>query len=149
MYLTEGLSIKDFLTFNNIKDLRDADLSYVYLRDADLRCADLSGVDLRCTDLIGANLSGAKLIGADLNYADLRCANLSGANLDFTSMPFSCKGLNWEIDKRLAVQIAYHFCSMYCNDEETIKMQNLLIDFANQFHRTDVSRLKKKENAKN
>ena len=68
---------------------------------------------------------------------DLRRANLSGANLDFSCYPLWCGGLHIKTDKRLACQLAYHLCSMQCDDEEYIKMRNSILGFANQFHRVD------------
>ena len=112
------------------------------LRGADLRGADLRGADLSEADLSGANLSGAKLRGADLSRAKLSEANLSGAdlseaNLDFSCLPLWCGGLHLKGDKRLACQLAYHLCSMQCDDAEYLKMRNSIIGFANQFHRAD------------
>jgi len=98
--------------------------------DYDLRSADLSGADLSGADLSGADLSGADLSGADLSGADL-----SGADLDFSCLPLRCGGLKWKIDKRLACQLAYHLCSMQCDDEEYMKMRDSILGFANQFHR--------------
>ncbi len=72
MYLTEGLSIKDFLTFNKIKNLRNADLRYADLRYADLRRANLNDADLRDADLSGANLGGADLSGANLSEGKIK-----------------------------------------------------------------------------
>jgi hypothetical protein len=91
-------------------------------------------------DLSGADLSGADLSGADLRRANLRRADLSGANLrranlDFSCMPLRCGGLKWKIDKRIACQLAYHLCSMQCDDEEYARLRNILLPFANQFHR--------------
>ena len=88
-------------------------------------------------DLSGANLSDANLSGANLSDADLSGANLSGANLDFSCYPLWCGGLHVKTDKRLACQLAYHLCSMQCDDEEYIKMRNSILGFANQFHRVD------------
>ena len=113
-------------------DLRSADLS-----DADLSSADLSSADLRDADLRGANLRGANLRDADLSSANLRGADLSGADLDFSCLPLRCGGLRWKIDKRLACQLAYHLCSMQCDDEEYLKMRDSVLGFANQFHRFD------------
>lgn len=42
-----------------------------------------------------------------------------------------------KIDKRLACQIAYHLCSVECDDPEYIEMRNSILRFANQFHRVD------------
>ena len=102
--------------------LRDADLRDVSLRDADLRDASL-----RYADLYGA---------------DLRGANLYGADLDFSCLPLWCGSLGMIVDRRIAAQIAYHFCSLVCDDEEVIRLQKLLYSFANTFHRVgEVPRL--------
>ena len=113
-------------------DLIDANLSGADLSGANLNGADLSGADLR-----RANLSGADLRRANLSGADLRRANLSGANLDYSCYPLWCGSLHLKADKRLACQLAYHLCSMQCDDAEYIKMRNSILDFANQFHRVD------------
>ncbi len=104
---------------------------------ANLIGADLIGADLIDANLSGADLSGANLNGADLSGADLRRANLSGANLDYSCYPLWCGSLHLKADKRLACQLAYHLCSMQCDDAEYIKMRNSILDFANQFHRVD------------
>ena len=113
-------------------DLRDADLSRADLSDADLRGADLRGADLRDADLSRADLSDADLRGADLRGADLR-----GADLDYSCYPLWCGSLHLKADKRLACQLAYHLCSMQCDDADYIKMRNSILGFANQFHRVD------------
>jgi uncharacterized protein YjbI with pentapeptide repeats len=71
------------------------------------------------------------------NRADLTEANLTRANLDFSSFPLWCGGLLWKIDRRIAAQIAYHFCSMKCDDSDFITARNKILDFANQFHRAN------------
>ena len=106
-------------------DLSEADLSEADLRRADLRRARLSGADLR-----GADLRGADLFGANLSGADLR-----GADLDFSCWPLWCGGLTVKVCKRIAVQLAYHFCKLDCDDPEYIATRNAILDFANQFHR--------------
>lgn len=78
-------------------------------------------------DLRGANLRGANLRGADLR----------GADLDYSCYPLWCGSLHLKADKRLACQLAYHLCSMQCDDAEYIKMRNSILGFANQFHRVD------------
>ena len=98
---------------------------------------NLIGADLIGADLSGADLSGANLSGANLSGADLSGANLSGANLDYSCYPLWCGSLHLKADKRLACQLAYHLCSMQCDDAEYIKMRNSILDFANQFHRVD------------
>ena len=98
---------------------------------------DLKGADLSGTDLKGADLRGANLRGADLRGANLRGANLNGADLDYSCYPLWCGSLHIKADKRLACQLAYHLCSIQCDDADYIKMRNSILDFANQFHRVD------------
>ena len=107
------------------------------LRRADLSDADLSDADLRGADLRRADLRGADLRRADLRRADLRGADLRGADLDYSCYPLWCGSLHLKADKRLACQLAYHLCSMQCDDADYIKMRNSILGFANQFHRTD------------
>ena len=86
-------------------------------------------------DLRGADLREADLRGADLSEANLREANLRGANLDFSCFPLWCGGLHIKTDVRLAAQVAYHLCTMQCDDAEYIAMRNSILEFANKFHR--------------
>ena len=123
-------------------DLKGADLSGADLKGANLKGADLSGANLmeanlRDTNLINANLINTDLRGADLRGANLRGANLKGADLDFSCYPIWCGSLHIKADKRLACQLAYHLCSIQCDDADYIKMRNSILDFANQFHRVN------------
>ena len=121
----KGANFSDaFLVEANLKgaDLRDADLSGADLRESDLSDADFRGADLRDTDIRGTNLSNA---------------NLRGADLDYSCFPLWCGSLHLKADKRLACQLAYHLCSIQCDDADYIKMRNSILDFANQFHRVD------------
>ena len=123
-------------------DLRGADLSDANLSGANLRRADLSDANLRRANLRRANLRGANLSDANLSGANLRGANLSGAdlrraNLDYSCYPLWCGSLHLKADKRLACQLAYHLCSMQCDDADYIKMRNSILGFANQFHQAD------------
>ena len=95
----------------------------------------LLNYDLTGANLTEADLRGANLTEADLRGANLRGANLRGANLDFSCYPLWCGGLKVKTDKRIACQLAYHLCSMQCDDPEYVKMRNSILDFANQFHR--------------
>ena len=118
-------------------NLRGANFSDANLRGADLRGADLSDANLRGANFSDANLRGADLRGADLRGANLRGANLRGADLDYSCYPLWCGSLHLKVDKRLACQLAYHLCSMQCDDADYIKMRNSILGFANQFHRVD------------
>lgn len=64
-------------------------------------------------------------------------ADLRGADLDFSRWPLWCGGLAVKVCKRIAVQLAYHFCKLDCDDPEYIAARNAILDFANQFHRVD------------
>lgn len=94
---------------------------------ANLGGADLGGAYLRRADLRRANLGGANLEGADLG----------GADLDYSCWPLWCGSLGARVCKRIAAQLAYHFCRLVCDDPEVIAAQNALIPLANQFHRVD------------
>ena len=118
-------------------NLRRANLSDANLSDANLSGADLSDANLRGANLRRANLSGADLRRANLRGANLSDANLSGADLDYSCYPLWCGSLHLKADKRLACQLAYHLCSMQCDDADYIKMRNSILGFANQFHRAD------------
>ena len=116
------------------------------LRGAVLREADLRGADLRGANLWKADLRGADLRGANLWKADLRGADLRGANLDYSCWPLWCASLGVKVCKRIAAQLAYHFCRLDCDDPEVVAAQNALIPLANQFHRVgECGRLKPKE----
>ena len=118
-------------------NLRSADLRGANLSGANLSGANLSGADLRGANLSGANLSGADLRGANLRGAYLRRADLRGANLDFSCWPLWCGSLAVKVCKRIAVQLAYHFCRLDCDDPDYIAARNAILDFANQFHRVN------------
>ncbi|MDR2658780.1 MAG: hypothetical protein LBC27_02160 [Spirochaetaceae bacterium] len=74
-------------------------------------------------------------INCGLEGKALKGQTFKGADLDYSCLPLSCGGLGWNIDIRLASQIAYHFCSMKCADPAFIKARNGLLDLANRFHR--------------
>ena len=118
-------------------DLRDANLRGANLWEADLRRADLRGADLWEADLWRADLRDADLRGANLWEANLWEADLRGANLDYSCWPLWCGSLDVRVCKRIAAQLAYHFCRLDCDDPEVIAAQNAIIPLANQFHRVD------------
>ena len=127
------------------KDLGDANLRGAYLRDADLSGADLGGANLRGAYLRDANLRGANLRGANLRGADLRGADLRGANLDLSCLPLWCGSLTARTDRRLRVQLCFHFLSWIKNagnaDADELEIFEKLRNYANEFHRQDVERL--------
>ncbi len=116
-------------------DLRYANLRGADLESADLRYANLGRADLESADLRGADLGRANLRGANLRGVKLKSANLGGADIDYSSWPLWCGSLGVKVDKRIAAQLAYHFCRLDCDDPAYIKARNAILDFANQFHR--------------
>ena len=137
------------------------------LRGADLRGADMTGADLSDADLTGANLRGAVLWGAvlrgadlyksnlrhadlsdaDLRRAQLRYANLSdadltgadltGADMDYSCLPLWCGSKGMIVDKRIAAQIAAHFCALECDDADYIAARKAILEFAQTSHRAE------------
>ena len=118
-------------------NLREANLWEADLREADLRGAYLWGADLREANLREADLREANLWEADLREADLREADLREADLDYSCWPLWCGSLGVRVCKRIAAQLAYHFCRLDCDDPEVIAAQNAIIPLANQFHRVN------------
>ena len=100
--------------------------------DLEGKRADMCGADLHGADLRGVNLRRADMCEANLHWADLR-----GADLDYSCWPLRRGSLDVKVDKRIAAQLAYHFCRLDCDDPEYLAARNSLIDFANQFHRAD------------
>ena len=121
-------------------NLRDADL-----KGADLPCANLQDADLRDADLRDADLPFANLRGADLRDADLRDVNLKGANLkgadlrdadlDYSFLPLWCGSKGTIVDRRIAAQIAAHFCALVCDDEDYQAARTAILEFAKTSHR--------------
>ena len=123
-------------------DLHGADLQWANLRGADLRDADLQGINLQGADLQWANLREADLReaglrGANLQWASLQGATLQGADLDFSCWPLWCGSVGVVVDKRIAVQLAAHFCAVICDDPEIKRVQKYLKKTAKQSHRAE------------
>ncbi len=124
-----------------------ADLRNVDLQDASLRGANLPGaiferanlerIDFRGAVLRGATFSHASLDGADLMGANLTGADLRGADLDYSCWPLWCGSFDVRVDRRIAAQIAYHFCRLDCDDPEYLAAREAVAKFANTFHRVD------------
>lgn len=133
-------------TWNSARAAGELPKEWLNLRRANLCRANLYGANLYGANLCEADLREADLCEADLCEADLRranlCgANLCGANLDFSCWPLWCGSLNVNVDKKIAVQLAYHFCSLDCDDPEYMNLRKVLIPFANKIHREDVSKI--------
>ena len=127
----EGAELRD-------ADLRGANLRGANLQYADLRVTDLEGADLRDADLEGTDLQYADLRGADLRDADLRDADLRGANLDYACLPLWCGCKGMIVDKRIAAQIAAHFCALDCDDADYLAARTAILEFAKSSHLAEV-----------
>lgn len=132
-------------------DFDNAIVSDVDFTRAKLHCARFVGtialrtnfrqVECDHTTFEGANLTGANFCSASMKHVNLSEAVVYGTNIDFSSWPMWCGGVSVKIDRRLAAQFAYHFCSMICEDEEFIAARKALLPLARRFHRHDVTYL--------
>ena len=93
--------------------------------DADGERAILSGFDLR----------GLDLSELDLFECDLRGSDISGCNMYNACLPLWGGGLHFRADRLFVAQLAYHLCSILC-DEEVKAVQRSLYAFANEFARS-------------
>lgn len=118
---------------DNDPDGERANLRWADLQEANLQGVNLQGVNLQGADLRWADLRGADLQEANLQRADLQGVNLQGANLFNTCLPLWCGGLNIKLDRLQMAQLAYHFCSMDCEDDEIKDLQKSLYQLANEF----------------
>ena len=104
---------------------------------ADLQGAYLRRANLRRANLRRANLQGADLRGADLGGADLQGADLQGADLDYSCLPLWCGSKKMIVDRRIAAQIAAHFCVLACDDADYLAARAAILKFAKTSHRAD------------
>ena len=112
-----------------------AELRWANLQGAELRSADLRWADLRLADLRSADLRFANLQGADLQGTELRDADLREANLDYSCLPLWCGSKKMKVDKRIAAQIAAHFCALDCDDADYQAARTAILEFAKTSHR--------------
>lgn len=118
-------------------NLQRANLQDATLQDADLRGANLQDADLRWANLRGANLRDANLQRANLRGVNLQDADLRGANLDYSCLPLWCGSKKMKVDKRIASQIAAHFCALNCDDADYQAARTAILEFARMSHRAD------------
>ena len=84
-----------------------------------------------------ADLRGANLGGANLPFANLRGADLRGADLDYSFLPLWCGSKGMIVDRRIAAQIAAHFCALVCDDADYQAARTAILEFAKTSHRAD------------
>lgn len=113
---------------------------------ADLQSADLQYADLQSADLRNADLRWANLRWADLQGANLQDANLQDANLDYSCLPLWCGSKGVIVDRRIAAQLAAHFCSLDCDDADYQAARSAILEFAKTSHRAmDLGLLEERE----
>ena len=69
--------------------------------------------------------------------ANLRSADLSGADLSYSAWPLWCGSKRVKVNKRIAAQLAAHFCVLDCDDNDYIEARNAIMDFAKTSHRAN------------
>ena len=74
---------------------------------------------------------------ADLQGADLQGADLQHADLDYSCLPLWCGSKRMKVDKRIASQIAAHFCALNCDDADYQAARTAILEFARMSHRAD------------
>ena len=84
-----------------------------------------------------ADLRHADLRHADLRHADLSDADLTGADMDYSCLPLWCGSKGMIVDKRIAAQIAAHFCALECDDADYIAARKAILEFAQTSHRAE------------
>jgi len=99
--------------------------------------ANLQGANLQGADLRGADLQSAYLQSADLQGADLRWADLRWADLDYSCLPLWCGSKGMIVDRRIAAQIAAHFCALNCDDADYLAARKTILEFAKTSHRAE------------
>jgi len=72
-----------------------------------------------------------------LNGKGGRRADLTRANLDFSSWPLWCGSKGVKVDRRIAAQLAAHFCVLNCDDDDYQKARFAVLEFARTSHRAD------------
>ena len=84
-----------------------------------------------------ADLRRAKLRYANLSDANLRDADLRDADLDYSCLPLWCGSKGMIVDRRIAAQIAAHFCALECDDADYIAARKAILEFAQTSHRAE------------
>lgn len=97
--------------------------------------ANLRGATLRKANLRGANLRKVNLRKVNLRNADLQGADLRGADIDYSCLPLWCGSKGMTVDRRIAAQIAAHFCAVNCDDPDYITACKAILEFAKSSHR--------------
>ena len=82
-----------------------------------------------------ADIQRAGLRHAGLRHANLRGADLTGADMDYSCLPLWCGSKGMIVDRRIAAQIAAHFCALSCDDPDFLAAREAVLPFAQTSHR--------------
>ena len=74
---------------------------------------------------------------SEIRVANIRGANLRGADLDYSCLPLWCGSKGMIVDRRIAAQIAAHFCAITCDDPDFQAARTAILDFAKTSHRAN------------
>jgi hypothetical protein len=118
-------------------DLCESNFQKAVLWGANFQEADLCKANFQEAVLRESNFQKAVLWGADFRRAYLWRTNFQKADIDYSCWPLWYGSFGVKIDKRIAAQLAYHFCRTICDDPEVVAAQNALLPLANQFHRVN------------
>ena len=77
----------------------------------------------------------ANLQRADLQRADLQRADLRGADIDYSCWLLWCGSKGIKVDRRIAAQLAAHFCALDCDDPEYQAARATVLEFSRTSHR--------------
>jgi uncharacterized protein YjbI with pentapeptide repeats len=117
----------------------DSDLMNTVFDHCELSHAIFTNIKAYSIDIMDSVLSRAQFKNSDFRSANFKNsfpqdAQFEKVDLDRATLPLSCGSLGWTVDKILATQFAYHFCSLKCEDEEFKFLRKMLLKFANQSH---------------
>ena len=116
-----------------LKTITDTELEAILDKHKKWLCGDADG---ERAILSGYDLRGLDLSELDLFECDLRGSDISGCNMYNACLPLWCGGLHFRADRLFVAQLAYHLCSILCDDEEVKAVQRSLYAFANEFARS-------------
>jgi hypothetical protein len=77
--------------------------------------------------------------------ANPRNADLRNADLDYSCLPLWCGSRGMVVDRKMAAQIAAHFCALSCDDPDFQKAREAVLPFAQTSHRAEELGIKERE----
>jgi uncharacterized protein YjbI with pentapeptide repeats len=112
--------------------LDNASFSGASVNECSFRSAVCRSAAFTDTRLHGADFREARLCHSVWDTVDVWGVDMREADIDYALFKLSCGALGWRIDSNIARQLAYHFCSMKCDDPEFVAAREALLPFANK-----------------